>query len=100
MIRIFITTLIYLIGLFTQAQEHVEVQGFKPESSFAMNVELKDISESKGTVYLAPPATQNNFDSRQSLVTNKKRGGENLVSTWFYEGKFELRDKDLTFEIR
>lgn len=148
MIRIFITTLIYLIGLLTQAQEGSEIQGFKSDSGYAVNVELKNISESKGTVFFALYVSQNDFDNRKSLITKKKKADENGVNIVFEnvpngiyaitcyhdkndngkldftvngmpleqygstnniknfgpprfdDGKFELRDKDLTFEIR
>jgi uncharacterized protein (DUF2141 family) len=71
MLRVFITVILYLISFFTQGQENSR---FEQKDFSLSSMSLEDYGSSNNTMTFGPPS--------------------------FEESKFEVMDKDLTFEIK
>ena len=149
MIRIFITAVLYLIALLTQAQGNsIQENQLVPEPSFTIKVMISQMKSDKGTVYFGIYASEKDFSNRNYMQGKKVKahkdgvdvsfenipkgcyavscfydendngkmdfdsngmpiedyGSTNNVMhmgpTRFNDAKFEVSDKDLTFEIR
>jgi uncharacterized protein (DUF2141 family) len=149
MIRIFITAVLYLISLLTQAQGNSSQENqsiFEP--SFAIEVMIGQMKSDEGTVYFGLYASEKDFANRNYMQGKKVKadkdgvvvsfenipkgvyaiscfydandngkmdfdqngmpmedyGSTNNVMNFgpprFSDAKFEVSDKDLTFEIR
>jgi uncharacterized protein (DUF2141 family) len=71
MLRVFITVILYLISFFTQGQENSR---FEQKDFSLSSMALEDYGSSNKAMTFGPPS--------------------------FEESKFEVMDKDLTFEIK
>jgi len=149
MIRIFITAVLYLISLLTQAQGNSSQENkLVDEPSFSIEVKIGQMKSDKGTVYFGLYASEKDFVNRNYMQGKKVKADkdgvvvsfENIpkgvyaVSCFydandngkmdfdhkglpmedygvtnnvvqfgpprFSDAKFEVSDKDLTFEIR
>ncbi|UCE93139.1 MAG: DUF2141 domain-containing protein [Flavobacteriaceae bacterium] len=148
MIRIFIVAIIYLISLFTQAQDRSVPYDLKEESNlYTVEVKINSIPSDKGYIYFAMYASEEDFlnrniykKTRVKAITegvkvsfNEVPSGTYAVTCFhdandngrmdfssngmpeedygmtnnvmsfgpprFSDAKFEVKDKDLTFEI-
>jgi uncharacterized protein (DUF2141 family) len=149
MIRIFITAVLYLISLLTQAQGNSsQEKQLVDEASFAIEVMIGQMKSDEGTVYFGLYASEKDFTNRNYMQGKKVKadkdgvvvsfeniprgvyaiscfydandngkmdfdpngmpleeyGATNNVMNFgpprFSDAKFEVSDKDLTFEIR
>jgi len=149
MIRIFITAVLYLITLLTQAQGNSNQENqLVTEPSFSIEVAISQLNSDKGTVYFGLYASAEDFANRNYMQSKKVKADKDGVVVSFdkipkgvyaiscfydandngkmdfdsngmpmedygstnnimYPGpprfsdaKFEVSDKDLTFEIR
>ena len=149
MIRIFITAVLYLISLLTQAQGNsAQEHQLNTEPSFTIKTMVSQINNDTGTVYFALFRSEEDFNNRKHLEVKTVKADKNGVAvifehvtegvyaiTCFYDendngkmdfngngmpleyygasnnvmnlgpprfsdAKFEVSDKDLTFEIR
>jgi len=94
MLRIFITAILYLISFFTQGQETSHIEQNEGEAQkFSIEVKVAQINEDKGKVHFA-----------LNGMPLEDYGSSNNVMAFgppsFEESKFEVMDKDLTFEIK
>ena len=149
MIRIFITAVLYLITLLTQAQGNsIQENQLVPEPFFTIKIMISQMNSDKGTVYFGLYASEKDFANRNYMQGKKVKahkdgvdvsfenipkgvyavscfydendngrmdfdsngmpledyGSTNNVMNMgpprFNDAKFEVSDKDLTFEIR
>lgn len=149
MIRIFITTVLYLISLLTQAQANsTQDSEFSSDTSISISVSVNELNSDVGTVYFGLYASEEDFANQKYIQGKKvKADKEGVVITFenvtkgvyavscfydnndngkmdfdsngmpmedygstnnimslgpprFSDAKFEVSDKDLTFEIR
>ena len=149
MIRIFITAILYLISLITQAQGNsTQEHQLNTKTSFTIKTTVSQINNDAGTVYFALFRSEEDFNNRKHLeVISVKADKGGVVATFehvtegvyaitcfydendngkmdfnthgmpledfgssnnvmnpgpprFNDAKFEVSDKDLTFEIR
>ena len=93
MIRIFITALIYLIGLFTQAQEPSQPdleQSIATKST--MNAIVSNIKDSKASVDATFYIVEADFVNRTYFQTKHIKGDENRLTMAFENAPFSVYD--------
>jgi len=149
MVRILVSTVIYLVSLVGYAQAtSVSELNNNEENTFNIDVVINKVSSDKGKIYFGLYDSQSNYNSRKPLKTDNTAikdgiaivtfkslepgtyvvtcfhdandngrmdfetngmpiedyGMTNNVMSFgppqFTDGKFELKDKDLTFEIK
>ena len=91
MIRILITALIYLIGLFTQAQEPSQPeleQSIVPKST--MNTNVSDIKDGKGTVYVSFYVVEEDLVNKAYFQAKNLKEESNGVTMAFENAPFNV----------
>lgn len=89
MIRIFITALIYLIGLFTQAQEPSQLE-HSLESNSARSANVTDLEGGKGTIDVTCYLVEEDFVNRTCFQTNNIKEEENRLTMAFEHAPFNM----------
>lgn len=84
MIRIFITTILYLISFFTQAQNSLnEESQLKNESTFKIKTVVNQMRSEKGTVYFGLYDSAEKFANREFIQSRAIKANMNGVTVIF-----------------
>jgi hypothetical protein len=94
MLRVFITAILYLISFFTQGQKNSHFEQNEGDvQKFSIEVKVNQINDDNGKL-----------DFSLNGMPLEDYGSSNNVMTFgppnFEDSKFEVMDKDLTFEIK